>query len=439
MADESLEPGPARARVRIAPPAGRAGRAPRAWRRSPSRGGSEHERGARRAGVAAGRGRCLRRVRRARRHPRRAHPGRCGAWTPRPRRTREARPTTSDLDSGDASLDGTSHEGSSRGGSGRRRCERAGRRRRGLRGPGRGRRRGQRGRGRRRGACAATWNTYVAACNSCGIMQCCGELATCEAVGMGPNRCAELVECVASYTGSPMSGERALRGRRGLHVVGDRERGGRALVHPDQLPGGLQPGPLKRPRRRGATFVLLGAAARRALDPVGPGDEPRAHDVHDGRPARREPPPSKAGRTGARAPAQGRRTRGERRVTRRCPATRAEVPAVGATGWSDPPPVRPGRKVASGRATAPPVPHGRRAVRRRARTDRATHRRRRAPRARRREARPRLLASPRMAPSAPSPRTPSRRRRRARRPRRRRRVALRIQDQPRSRSQTQRP
>lgn len=111
-----------------------------------------------------------------------------------------------DLDSGDANLDGTSHEGSSEEGPDADGASAPGDGAADSAGPDVGVVEASVDAGVD-AACAATWNTYVAACNSCGIMQCCGELATCEAVGMGPNRCAELVECVASYTGAPMSGD----------------------------------------------------------------------------------------------------------------------------------------------------------------------------------------------------------------------------------------
>jgi hypothetical protein len=112
-----------------------------------------------------------------------------------------------DLDSGDANLDGASHEGageeapdgdgSSAPGDG---APDSG-------GPDVGAAEASVEAGFDAAACAATWNTEVAACNSCGIMQCCGELATCESVGMGPNRCAGLLACVVGYTGSPMTGD----------------------------------------------------------------------------------------------------------------------------------------------------------------------------------------------------------------------------------------
>jgi hypothetical protein len=57
--------------------------------------------------------------------------------------------------------------------------------------------------------CGLTWNPYTGAaqCNACGIMLCCGELATCEAVDdagsfMGTSYCAAFVNCVAGRKGS---------------------------------------------------------------------------------------------------------------------------------------------------------------------------------------------------------------------------------------------
>jgi hypothetical protein len=58
-------------------------------------------------------------------------------------------------------------------------------------------------------ACALVWNPYANAgdCNACGIMLCCSELATCEAVDdagpdMGTSFCGAFVTCVAGRKGS---------------------------------------------------------------------------------------------------------------------------------------------------------------------------------------------------------------------------------------------
>ncbi len=63
-------------------------------------------------------------------------------------------------------------------------------------------------------ACTATWDTYDADCNTCGIAMCCAQLATCEVVDdagldRGMSRCAALVYCITGYTGTvpPMSGD----------------------------------------------------------------------------------------------------------------------------------------------------------------------------------------------------------------------------------------
>jgi hypothetical protein len=62
--------------------------------------------------------------------------------------------------------------------------------------------------------CAATWDPYQLSCNSCGIAQCCPQLAACEVVDeagldMGMSRCAALVYCITGYTGTspPMTGD----------------------------------------------------------------------------------------------------------------------------------------------------------------------------------------------------------------------------------------
>ena len=49
--------------------------------------------------------------------------------------------------------------------------------------------------------CAATWNTQVMKCNSCGVANCCAVLGSCEALDdTGLSRCAELVNCITGYT-----------------------------------------------------------------------------------------------------------------------------------------------------------------------------------------------------------------------------------------------
>ncbi len=51
--------------------------------------------------------------------------------------------------------------------------------------------------------CAATWNTQVVNCNSCGVANCCAVLGSCQALDdTGLSRCAELVSCITGYTGS---------------------------------------------------------------------------------------------------------------------------------------------------------------------------------------------------------------------------------------------
>jgi hypothetical protein len=112
-----------------------------------------------------------------------------------------------DLDSGDAGLDGASPEGAVEAGPGGDGSSAPGDAAPDSEGPDVGVVEASVDAGFDAAACAATWNTEVAACNSCGIVQCCGELATCEAVGMGPNRCAGLLACVVGYTGSPMTGD----------------------------------------------------------------------------------------------------------------------------------------------------------------------------------------------------------------------------------------
>jgi hypothetical protein len=52
--------------------------------------------------------------------------------------------------------------------------------------------------------CAATWNTVNTNCNSCGVANCCATLGSCQARDdAGLSRCAELVDCITGYTGSP--------------------------------------------------------------------------------------------------------------------------------------------------------------------------------------------------------------------------------------------
>ena len=57
--------------------------------------------------------------------------------------------------------------------------------------------------------CGATWYTYnLPKCNACGIANCCGQLATCEALDStglhsGRSHCGALLYCITGYTGSP--------------------------------------------------------------------------------------------------------------------------------------------------------------------------------------------------------------------------------------------
>lgn len=56
-------------------------------------------------------------------------------------------------------------------------------------------------------SCSAQWNPANAACNACGIEQCCGQLATCQmlddgGLDHGVSRCAYLVICITGYTGT---------------------------------------------------------------------------------------------------------------------------------------------------------------------------------------------------------------------------------------------
>ena len=52
--------------------------------------------------------------------------------------------------------------------------------------------------------CAATWNTVNTKCNTCGIANCCAVLGSCQQLDdTGLSRCAELVDCITGYTGSP--------------------------------------------------------------------------------------------------------------------------------------------------------------------------------------------------------------------------------------------
>ena len=52
--------------------------------------------------------------------------------------------------------------------------------------------------------CAATWNTVSTNCNGCGVANCCAVLGSCQALDdTGLSRCAQLVDCITGYTGSP--------------------------------------------------------------------------------------------------------------------------------------------------------------------------------------------------------------------------------------------